>query len=123
MAGPNWDWLGPAVTAAVIAALVTITGWIVTQRNVLRLDRERRAEKVRDVQIAITAEIRSNISRHLDVDLDAHLAAMLARLQSEKAFVPIVPKYHASTIFDALLKEIHVLDGSVIGIVVDYYKR
>jgi hypothetical protein len=52
-------WVGPAIVAAVISGLVSLIVVQLNFRQGRRLEQARRDEKVRDFQIAIRAEIRS----------------------------------------------------------------
>lgn len=57
------SWVNPALTAAIVSALVTGAGWFVSIWQNRNGDKIRRAEKVRDVTIAIAAEITYNIDK------------------------------------------------------------
>ncbi len=117
-------WIGPAILAALIAALVNVAGWFVAFRNDHRLRRMQRAEKVRDFQIALRAEVASELQL-LDAagPLEEHLATITERYEREPGYSVHVPHMAPSLVFDAILKEIHVLPGSVIGPAVDYERR
>lgn len=54
-------WIGPAIIAALVSASVSAMGWIVTFRATLRLEQLRRDEKVNDFQVALRAEIESDL--------------------------------------------------------------
>ena len=51
------EWIGPAIIAAVIAALINVAGWFVTGQREVRRDRRRRRERFEDLQISLRAEI------------------------------------------------------------------
>ena len=126
--GPQ-SWVGPAVTAAVISALVTVIGYWLGFLISRKLDAYRRREKTVDFTKAIGAEIQSNLDRHSNIDLDQHLADILAKFEppnlpagTTSAYTPFVPKRVSTIIFDALISEIYVLPTSVIDVVVLYYE-
>ena len=89
------SWVNPALTAAIVSALVTGAGWFVSIWQNRNSDKIRRAEKVRDVTIAIAAEITHNIDRFLypELDIDAHCRDIVARITQDHGFTPLVPRY------------------------------
>jgi hypothetical protein len=123
MAGEPASLIAPAIVAAVVAGLVTAFGWWVTYRNTVRLDRERRDERTRDFQTALLAEIRSNNRRFAGVDLDEHLQLMVQRMRGDATFAPFVPHFDGATVSANIVKDIHILEGDIIDVVVFYYKR
>lgn len=107
-----------------IAALVNVAGWWVTFRNNHRLEQLRRDEKVRDFQIALRAEIASELQNLDTADvLEAHLAKITERYETVKDYSVHVPHMAPNLVFDAILGEIHILPGAVIAPVVDYERR
>jgi hypothetical protein len=116
-------WIGPALIAAVISSLVTAIGWLVNYRTSLGLEKERRVEKVRDFQIALRAEIRSEM-HHLDVTrLEEGLAAVESRYRKSKTYSVFVLGIARHVVFENLVKELHVLPEQVIDPVVLYYRQ
>ncbi len=121
-------WLGPAVVAAVISALIQVIGWLAAERRDVKADRRRRAERVRDVQVALRAEIRGFLHQAGQPGGDERKAAASAveeRIMQDEggAFVPFVPKMTAPVVFDAVVREIHVLPVQVIDPVVLFYRQ
>jgi len=115
-------WVGPAIVAALVSALVSAAGWFVTSWQAQRVDAKRRAEKVRDFQIALRAEIASELlvlqvgNRKEMLD---HVASALA---ADAQYQPFVPLLAQNLVFDQVVKEIHILPGSVIGSVIAYQR-
>lgn len=108
--------LGPAVVAAIIAAIANSAQ---NRRSQNRL----RLEKVSDFHTALSAEIAVNARRYFLVDLDQHRGEMLARMRADPGFVPMVPKHATSNVYAQIVKEIHVIEGKAVELVVDYYFR
>lgn len=115
-------WVGPAIVAAIVAGLVNVLGWFVTSWQAQRLDERRRTEKVRDFQVALRAEIESDLLNLAAFDLDAHLADIKARYGREPGFSVSASHLAPNVIFAALLDEIHVLPEQVIRPVVQYQR-
>ena len=113
-------WVGPAIVAAVVSGIVTALGWYAAFRSNLRLDAVRRAEKVHDFQVALRAEIRSDLLNMVVVDRSDLLVTISRRYEVDPAFSVVVPRLAPNVIFDALVKEVHVLPGAVIAPVVHY---
>lgn len=106
-------WVGPAVTATVISSLIAIIGWFVAYGSARRMERIRRREKIRDFQVALLAEIRSE-SHHLGtLDLDAHLSTIEQNYaeagQANTSYSPFVPRPAGPILLPTLLPEIHLL--------------
>lgn len=116
-------WVGPALVAAVIAALVSVAGWFVTARQTLALERGRRAEKMRDFQIALRAEIRSELADIEAYDLDEEFAKVVARYESDPDYSIFLPNAARHSIFDVIVAEIYILPEHVIEPVVFYIRQ
>lgn len=114
------QWIGPAIIAALVSAIVSVLGWIVTSRQAVSLERRRRTEKVHDFQVALRAEIASDRLALIVVDHQAFLAEIRSRYAADPAFSVVVPHSASNTIFLSIVQEIHVLPAAVIGPVVDY---
>ena len=116
-------WVGPAIVAAFISGLVSL---IVVQLNFAqsrKADRSRRAEKVRDFQVALRAEIRSelrNLSQH---DVETQLADVRRMYESDATYSVTVPRPVQQAVFESLVAEIHVLPEAVIDPVVLYSRQ
>jgi hypothetical protein len=114
-------WVGPAIVAAVISAIVTAFGWYASHASARRLEAARRSERIQDVQTALRAEIRSQRQR---LRLFAEQQEKSGDAASEEpGFTPFVPREAASFVFDAIVSEIHILPTEVIDPVVYYYRQ
>ena len=118
--------LDTVVIAAIVSAAVTALGWFASHWSEIRLDTQRRAEKIIDVQTALLAEIESNLTRYAEIDLDSHRTEMvrkIARRGAKKPFTPFVPRDAPEIVFEAMLPDIHILPTETIDDVVAYYKQ
>ena len=113
-------WVGPVIIAAAVSAVVSVAGWFVTFRQSMRIEQLRRDEKVHDFQVALRAEIASDLLNLAVVDRAAHLDEVKALYAAEPTFSIVVPHLASNTIFASIVREIHILPGEVIGPVVDY---
>ena len=119
-------WIGPVIVAAVIAGLINVADWFVTFRHTPRLEQERRAEKVTDVQTALLAEIRSDLRNLRDIDVTgnvADIARMLREAPPDQPYTAFVPRDSGTPVFSAIIGEIAILPTAVIDPVVLYYKQ
>jgi len=119
--------LGPALIAAVIAALVTVIGWYVAYHRDRRIENGRRAERIRDCKIALRAEISCHVPRWILQDETEHVEEMarqiLAGADLTPPFTPFVPKETANPAFETIVSEIQILPGDVIEPVIRYYTK
>jgi len=93
-------------------------GWIS-----IRHDRRHRKEKVRDFQIALRAEIRSELHNLLSIDFDRHLSEIEARYAATAGY-SVFPSYPARhVVFEALKNEIQILPEPVIDVVILYSRQ
>jgi hypothetical protein len=115
-------WIGPALTAALISGVVTCIGWFFSTWQNRNYEKIRRAEKVRDVTIAIAAEIAHNIERFALYDLDAHLIEITNKIHNDVNFTPLVPRYRTILIFDQIIGTIEILPHDLIVPTLDYFK-
>jgi hypothetical protein len=114
-------WVGPAIIAALVSALVSALGWFVTSWQTLRLEARRRAEKVRDFQVALRAEIASDLlNLQVTGDRAPMLEAVTAAFANDENYQPFVPQLAENVVFAQIVREIHVLPGDVIASVVAY---
>ena len=116
-------WLGPALIAAVISSLVTAVGWLVNYRTSLGLEKERRLEKVRDFQIALRAEIRSELHHLREVDFAANFAKIETRYRESKDYSVLVTSLVQHVVFDTLVSEIYLLPEAVIDPLILYARQ
>jgi hypothetical protein len=113
-------WVGPAIVAAFISGLVSLIVVQLNFRAERRSDRLRRDEKVRDFQIALRAEIASDLLNMKVLDRAQMLQDVAETMVSDPAYVPLIPRLASNLIFDAVLKEIYILPDGVISSVVHY---
>ena len=116
-------WVGPAIVAAVISGLVSLILVQLNFRQGRRLEQARRDEKVRDFQIAIRAEIRSELRNLVQYDVGRQLEQVKARYESDPAYAISVPRPVRQSVFEALVGEIHVLPEAVIDPIVLYARQ
>jgi len=117
------SWVGPAVVAALIAAFVSAAGWFVTTRQALALERARRRERTRDFQIALRAEIRSELADLQTFDLEAELEQVRGRYRDDPAYRVRVPELPRHLIIEGIISDIHVLPAAVIEPIVFYLRQ
>lgn len=115
-------WVGPAIVAAVVSGLINALGWFVTFRQSRRLEQLRRDEKVHDFQVALRAEIASDLLGLSVFDHAEVLSTVSRQYVEDKGFSVLVPHMASNTIFEAVIGEIHILPGEVIDPVVDYQR-
>ena len=96
------DW--PSIIAAVISSLVTAVGWLVNYRTSLGLEKERRLEKVRDFQIALRAEIRSELHQLNTENLTDELKVIEGRYAKSKTYSVFVPSLARHVVFESLIR-------------------
>ena len=116
-------WVGPAIIAAVISSAIGVIGLYVNAWLTIRLERIRRLEKVRDVLIALRAEIRADINNLKFYDLDANLESVRLQYRENGQYV-VRPSLAPGLILEDLLRrEVQILPGSVIDPVVLYLRQ
>ena len=115
-------WVGPAIVAAIVSGLINAAGWFVTFRQSRRLEQLRRDERIHDFQVAIRAEIASDLLGQTVFDHDELYGAVEAKYRTEAGYSVLVPHLASNVIFEAVVKEIHVLPGDVIEPLVDYQR-
>jgi hypothetical protein len=113
-------WVGPAIIAAIVSGMVSAAGWFVTSWQQLRLERQRRTEKVHDFQVALRAEIETDLITMEVVDRTVFFEEIRSRYTDDPNFSVVVPHLSANVVFDVVVKEIHILPGEVISQVVMY---
>jgi hypothetical protein len=133
---PPWpEVLDSRVLQAVIAGVFVAIGWLVNGWQNRRADqrryddqkrqqRERRAERIRDVHRALYAEIGAYLHNlGSEAELDAARDELLARMEADAAYVPLIPTEHAQEIFAAIVNEIHILPRTTIDPVVLFHRQ
>jgi hypothetical protein len=116
-------WVGPAIVAAFISGLVSLIVVQLNFRQERTADRLRREEKIRDFQIALQAEIRSELANLERFELSALLAEVESRYASDKDYSVVVPRIAKNVVFDTIAREIHILPEAVIGPVIFYARQ
>ncbi|GHG09481.1 hypothetical protein [Paracoccus aerius] len=113
----------PRVVAAMIGGAVVAGGWVVTHLLSARRDRAARAERVRDVQGALYAEIRVHVATLKGQNLPRYGAEVEALILKDDGFFPVIPTEHNDRLFSAIVEDIHVLPFRVVDPVVQYYNQ
>lgn len=114
------SWIGPAIVAAVIVGIFTVTGWFVTASLALRAEDRKRQHRSRDVRIALRAEIIGELSE-LETDPDLVEEEEEAVIQRSAASSSLfVPAATPSRIFEALISELPLLPVNAVEPVVFY---
>jgi hypothetical protein len=113
-------WVGPVIVAAVVSAVVTAAGWFVTSWQAMRIEQRRRDERVRDYQIALRAEIASDLLMMEVSSGEQFLVAVTEATTQNPAYVPFIPRLSPNPVFEALVRELHVLPGRTIDRVIHY---
>lgn len=111
------------VVAAMIGGAVVAGGWVVTHLLGAARDRAARAERVRDVQGALYAEIRVHVATLKGQNLPRYGAEIEALILGGNGFFPVIPTEHNDRLFTAIVEEIHVLPFRVVDPVVRYYNQ
>ena len=102
-------WVGPAIVAAIISGLVSL---VLVQMNFSqqrKAERLRREEKVRDFQIALRAEIASDLLNLEVIDRGSYLAEIRQHYAGDPAYSVVVPFVATNPIFESVVREIHIL--------------
>ncbi len=108
---------------AIVGIVGALIGILLT--NVLRVyfDWRDRREKVRDIQTALRAEIRSHRHALEDFDDEAFADEIIRRMEGSQDYTPFITREADPPIFSAAVGEIHILPGEVIDAVVIYYRQ
>ncbi|MFC3167906.1 hypothetical protein [Paracoccus fontiphilus] len=121
---PPFDqYLSPQAQQAVIAGLFLAIGWWVVALQNRRRDANLRAERVRDVQRAVFAEIRAYLAVLKRDNVGEYGARIKDRILTEKGFFPVIPTEHNDAVFRAIIGDIHVLPRDTVDPVVLYYSQ
>lgn len=116
-------YLSPQAQQAVIAGLFLAFGWWVVAQQNRRRDAGLRAERVRDVQRALFAEIRAYLAVLRRDDVATYGEGIAQRILSEPGYFPVIPTEHNDAIFRAIVGEIHVLPRDTVDPIVLYYSQ
>ncbi|WP_306751590.1 hypothetical protein [Paracoccus actinidiae] len=120
---PLDTYLSPQAQQAVIAGVFLAAGWWVVALQNRRRDANLRAERVRDVQRAIFAEIRAYLAVLRRDNVGEYGAAIKTRILTEADFFPVIPTEHNDALFRAIIGDIHVLPRDTVDPVVLYYSQ
>lgn len=115
------------IVVAVISAAVAIFGWFVTSVIAIVVARRDRTDKIIDIQRALAAEIRAFIESSGTMSETIEQAKTRAEEEFSKypakdGFTPFVPRQNRSTVYHAVLPELHLLPGVTIEAVVLFYQ-
>ena len=99
-----------------------VLGVLLSNVAVRLLEAMRRREKIQDVSTAIRAEIRSHRQSLLAFKEDA-TGEITQRILDEPGYAPFIPSEGRSFVFDAIVKELHILPTEIIDPVVYYYRQ
>lgn len=113
-------WIGPAIVAALVSATVSAIGWFVTSWQAARIEQRRRDEKVHDFQVALRAEIVTDLLAMQVADRAAFLASVTNEYANNPDYVPFVTRSATNVVFESVVGEIHILPGEVIEPVIRY---
>lgn len=123
MIPPLDQFLAPQAQSAVIAGTFLAAGWWVVAWQNRKRDTKLRAERVRDVQRALFAEIRAYLAV-LQRDHIAEYGEEIAkRIETERNYFPVIPTEHNDAIFRAILGEMHILPRDTVDPIVLYYSQ
>ncbi|WP_298257296.1 hypothetical protein [uncultured Litoreibacter sp.] len=115
--------IDPRVQQAIVAGVFVALGWVFNGHQNRKRERRRRLERVQDVQTALIAEIDHYVVTLKLFDLSASWSRIVAAMEEDAKYIPVVPSERNDTIFTALVAEIHVLPDPVIQPVVGYYNQ
>lgn len=121
---PPFDaYLSPQAQQAVIAGLFIAFGWWVVAAQNRKRDAALRAERVRDVQRALFAEIRAYLAALKRDDIAVYGAQIKERILAQPGYFPVIPTEHNDAVFRAIVGDIHVLPRDTVDPVVLYYSQ
>lgn len=108
---------------AIVGIIGAFIGILLTNALRIVLDLRNRRERMRDIQTALRAEIRSH-RKSLEYFVDEpRWRSTIAQIGTEKGFSPFVPREVEPFVFDSIVRDIHVLPGDVIDPVILYYRQ
>lgn len=115
--------LAPQAQSAVIAGMFLAAGWWVVAFQSRRRDNKHRADRIRDVQRAIFAEIRAYVAVLERDQIEEYGEEIAKRIESEPGYFPVIPTEHNDAIFRAIVGELHILPRGTVDPVVLYYSQ
>ena len=108
---------------AIVGIIGAFIGILLTNALRIVLDLRNRRERVRDIQTALRAEIRSQRGWLEDFRAESNVKQLLAQIRAGTDFTPFIPAEVRDFVFDGVLKEVHILPGEVIDPIVLYYRQ
>jgi hypothetical protein len=117
------DWVGPVVTATLISSFIAAIGWYVSWRSSNAIEGRRRAERIRDVQTALLAEIRSIVHHLQQYETTEIFARVSQQFETDDSYLPFISREAGSPLFGAVATEISILPNDVIDQVVLFYRQ
>lgn len=116
--------LDPRIWQAVVAGAFVSLGWVFNGWQNRREAAALRAERLRDVHRALYAEIGANLANmESQRAIFAGRDRIVARMDADESYHPFIVQEHKSSVFDAIVGDIHVLPRSSIDAVVAYYAQ
>ena len=113
-------WIGPAIVAALVSAFVSAAGWFVSSWQAQRLDERRRDEKVHDFQVALRAEVASDLDNLRTSNRRDIKGEVDAAFRADPAYQPFIPHLAKNVVFEQIVREIHILPDEVIASIIRY---
>ncbi|WBU59043.1 hypothetical protein [Paracoccus albus] len=123
MTPPLDEILAPQAQSAMIAGLFLAAGWWVVAWQSRRRDAKHRADRVRDVQRALFAEIRAYLAVLQRDQIEEYGAEIAQRIEEEDGYFPVIPTEHNDAIFRAIVAELHILPRDTVDPIVLYYSQ
>lgn len=120
---PLDPYMAPQAQQAVIAGLFLAVGWWVVALQNRRRDAKLRADRVRDVQRALFAEIRAYLAALRRDNIAEYGETIRERIMNEAGYFPVIPSEYNNAIFKAIVSEIHVLPRDTVDPIVLYYSQ
>lgn len=116
--------LNSRLLQAVLAGGFLALGWVFNGRQNRLADTRRRDEKLRDFHRAIYAEIASYLENLGSSEaLIAYRDDVIAKMEADETYVPLIPRERNDAIFTALVAEISILPRVTIDPIVIYYNQ
>ena len=116
--------IDPRVQQALIGGAVIALGWVVTAWAGRRAALRARAERIRDLQRALLAEIGTSLANlGSEGRIAEETGAILTRMRSEPSFAPFIPRERPHAVYAAALEDIALLPGVTVEPVVAFYAQ
>ena len=116
--------IDPRVQQALIGGAFLALGWVVTAWAGRRAAVRARADRVRDLQRALLAEIGTTLANlGSEQRIKQETDAILTRMRADPGFVPFIPRERGNTVYAAALEDIALLPGVTVEPVVAFYAQ